>query len=76
MALICKPDLALKPEELTSDMTPVVFECWLDAFEAYYDASNMQVKVLRAQQAYFKASIHPSLYTRIAALIVKGQTVI
>jgi hypothetical protein len=72
MALICKPDLALKPEELTSDMTPVVFECWLDAFEAY----DMQVKVLRAQQAYFKASIHPSLYTRIAALIVKGQTVI
>jgi hypothetical protein len=26
-ALICKPDLALKPEELTSDMSPVVFVC-------------------------------------------------
>jgi hypothetical protein len=43
-ALICKPDLALKPEELSSDMSPVVFACWLDAFEAYYYASNMQVK--------------------------------
>jgi hypothetical protein len=60
-ALICKPDLALKPEELTSDMTPVVFACWLDAFEAYYDARNMQVKELGVQQAYFKACIHPSL---------------
>jgi hypothetical protein len=60
-ALICKPDLALKPEELTSDMFPVVFACWLDSFEAYYDASNMQVKDVAVQQAYFKACIHPSL---------------
>jgi hypothetical protein len=73
-ALICKPDLALKPEEFTLDMTPVVFACWLDAFEAYYDASNMQVKELAVQQAYFKACIHPSLYGRIEALIIKGQT--
>jgi hypothetical protein len=76
MALICKPDLALKPEELTSDMSPVVFACWLDAFEAYYDASNMQVKELAVQQAYFKACIHPSLYGRIESLIIKGQTTI
>jgi hypothetical protein len=48
-ALICKPDLALKQEELTADMTPVVFACWLDAFEAYYDANNMQVKELAVQ---------------------------
>jgi hypothetical protein len=72
-ALICKPDLALKPEELTSDMTPVLFACWLDAFEAYYDASNMQVKNLGVRQAYFKACIHPSLYGRIEALIIKGK---
>jgi hypothetical protein len=56
-ALICKPDLAVKPEELTSDMSPVVFACWLDSFEAYYDASNMQVKDIAVQQAYFKACI-------------------
>jgi hypothetical protein len=61
-ALICKPDLALKPEELTSDMSPVVFACWLYTFEAYYNASNMQVKELAVQQASFKACIHPSLY--------------
>jgi hypothetical protein len=73
-ALICKPDLALKPEELTSDMSPVVFACWLDSFEAYYDASNMQVKDVAVQQAYFKACIHPSHYGRIESLIVKGQT--
>jgi hypothetical protein len=73
-ALICKPDLALKPEELTSDMSPVVFACWLDLFEAYYDASNMQVKDKAVQQAYFKACIHPSLYGRIESLIIKGQT--
>jgi hypothetical protein len=72
-ALICKPDLALKPEELTSDMSPVVFACWLDSFEAYYDASNMQVKEVAVQQAYFKACIHPSLYSRIESLIIKGQ---
>jgi hypothetical protein len=73
-ALICKPDLALKPEELTSDMSPVVFACWLDSFEAYYDASNMQVKDIAVQQAYFKACIHPSLHGRIESQIVKGQT--
>jgi ribosomal protein S27E len=73
-ALICKPDLALKLEELTSDMSPVVFACWLDAFVAYYDASNMQVKELAVQQAYFKACFHPSLYGRIEAFIMKGQT--
>jgi hypothetical protein len=61
-ALICKPDLTLKPEELTSD---IIFACWLDAFKAYYDASNMQVKDIGVQQAYFKACIHPSLYDRI-----------
>jgi hypothetical protein len=54
-------------------MTPVVFACWLEAFKAYYNASNMQVKDLGVQQAYFKACIHPSLYTQIAALIIKGQ---
>jgi hypothetical protein len=64
-ALICKLDLALKPEELT---------CWLDSFKAYYDASNMQVKDIAVQQAYFKAFIHPSLYGRIESLIIKGQT--
>jgi hypothetical protein len=72
-ALICKPDLALKLEELTSDMSPVVFACWLDSFKAYYDASNMQVKDIAVQQAYFKACIHPSLYGRIESLIIKGQ---
>jgi hypothetical protein len=73
-ALICKPDLALKPEELTSDMSPVVFACRLDLFEAYYDARNMQVKDIAVQKSYFKACIHPSLNGRIELLIVKGQT--
>jgi hypothetical protein len=73
-AFICKPDLVLKSEELMSDMSPVVFACWLDSFEADYDASNMQVKDIAVQQAYFKACIHPSLYGRIESLIVKGQT--
>jgi hypothetical protein len=60
--IICKPEKDLKPQELTADMTPVRFACWVNAFKAYHAGIHMEVAPIAVQQAFFKACVHLILY--------------
>jgi hypothetical protein len=72
--VIYKPEIDIKTQELTADMTPVEFAYWVDAFEAYHAGSHMEVATIAVQQAFFKACVHLILYNRIKSNIVSGVT--
>ena len=64
-AIVRKPNLALQPNKLSRDNTPVEFNIWLQAYEAYYTSSCMDLCSQTERLAYFKNCLEPGLIARI-----------
>lgn len=62
----------LKPLPLTSEHTPTELRAWIDAFEAYYEASSMHLHPRGAQLAYMWNCVERGLATRLQEC-VKGD---
>ncbi|XP_059082489.1 uncharacterized protein LOC131880009 [Tigriopus californicus] len=56
-----KANIGLQPFKLSRDANPEEVRTWIRAFRAFYSTSNMQVLAVVDQQAYFLASLEPSL---------------
>ena len=76
----CKPNQALKPDELTATSKPTQFTAWLERFRTYYSSSRMRYASNEEQHQYLYACISSELRARIkpkvtgATPIFKHQT--
>ena len=72
--IIFKEQTGLRPEvlQVTSSMTE--FGAWKDAFQVYFDASNMQLLATEQQYAYLKARLGAELRVRLKGTLQSGPT--
>ena len=64
-APVAKISVTLKPDRLSKDATPVEMMEHIEALDAWFRASNMQLCSAAEQQAYFKACLDTALLDRI-----------
>ena len=64
-----KPDLASKPEKLTSENTPAEMRDWAEQFRSYFETSNFGCLSKRSQQSYFKNCLDSTLRLRLYSKI-------
>ena len=56
-----KPNLALKPKELTPENTPLEFRALAGKFRSFFSTSNFRYAEIEDQQAYFLDCLDPVL---------------
>ena len=61
----CKPNQALKPDELTAASKPTDYAAWLERFKTYYSSSRMGSASYEEQHQYIYACMSAELRTRI-----------
>ena len=61
----CKPNQALKPDELSATSKPTDFAAWLERFKTYYSSSRMGNASNEEQHQYIYACMSGELRTRI-----------
>jgi hypothetical protein len=59
--LVARANVALKPEMLSLDSSPLELKAWIGRFEAFYRTSNLQLLDIRDQQAYLLSHLNPIL---------------
>ena len=71
-----KPNMALKPGELSKEASPIELRAWMAKFRAYFESSDMGRATPLVQQEYFRACLDASLNNRIRPLIMGNTPVI
>ena len=61
----CKPNQALKPDELSATSKPTEYAAWLERFRTYYSSSRMGSASYEEQHQYIYACMSAELRTRI-----------
>ena len=68
-ASFIKPNIALKPKELTPENTPLEMRAWTSKFRSFYSTSHFDKCTIEDQQAYFLECLDPVLRFRIESKI-------
>jgi len=63
-----RANLALKPDPLSLDHTPVELRAWISKFTAFYRTSNLQLLTTEDQQAYLLSYLNSTL-----CLLIEGK---
>ena len=71
----CKPNQALKPEELTATSKPTEFTAWMERLRTYYSSSKMQHASMEEQHQYVYACISPELRARVKPKVTRGTPI-
>ena len=75
-AAVVKANMALKPDILLYENSPIELDRWLKMFEAFYRTSNLSLLSLQDQHAYFLAYLDQTLPSLIEGRITLATTVL